>query len=63
MQNVQPTALPSAADHLSPVSDAIDRVVAIAPAPLLPGEKQTDYVDVAVRIVKAARRGMRLKNS
>jgi hypothetical protein len=26
----------------------------IAPAPLLPGEKQADYAEVALRIVKAA---------
>jgi hypothetical protein len=30
------------------------RVITLAPAPLLPGEKQTDYADVAVGIVKAA---------
>jgi hypothetical protein len=55
MQNVKPTDLPPAADRLSPVSLAIDRVVAIAPSPLLPGEKQADYADVAVRIVRAAK--------
>jgi hypothetical protein len=55
MQNLKPTDLPSAADHISPISDAIDRVVAIAPAPLLPGEQQADYADVAVRVVKAAK--------
>jgi hypothetical protein len=53
MQNLK---LPSAAaDHPSRVSDVLDRVVSIAPAPLLPGEKQADYVDVAVRIVRAAK--------
>jgi hypothetical protein len=31
------------------------RVVAIAPAPLLPGEKETDYAEVALRIVRAAK--------
>jgi hypothetical protein len=41
-------------EHLSLVSAAIDRVVAIAPAQLLPGEKRADYVDVALRIVRAA---------
>ncbi len=55
MQNVRPTDLLSAADHLSPVSGTIDRIVAIAPAPLLPGEKQADYSDVAVRVVRAAK--------
>jgi len=55
MQNVRPVTLPSAADRLSPLSGAIDRVVAIAPAPLLPGEKQADYAGVAVRIVSTAK--------
>jgi len=55
MQNVRPTDLARAAEHSSPVSSAIDRVVAIAPAPLLPGEKQADYADLAVRIIKTAR--------
>ena len=54
MQNVRPTDLAPAAEHLSPVSAAINRIITLAPAPLLPGEKQTDYADVAVRIVKAA---------
>jgi hypothetical protein len=53
MQNVRPTDLPFVSDHLSPVSAVIDRVVAIAPAPLLPGEQDTD-AEVALRIVKAA---------
>jgi hypothetical protein len=34
MQNVRPTDLAPAANHLSPVNGAINRVVAIAPAPL-----------------------------
>ena len=54
MQNVRPTDLAPAAEHVSPVSGAINRVIAIAPAPLLPGEKQADYADVAVGIVRAA---------
>jgi hypothetical protein len=54
MQNVRPADLASAADHLSPVSAVINRALAIAPAPLLPGEQETDYAEVAVRIVKAA---------
>ena len=45
MQNFKPTDLAPAAEHLSPVSAAIDRVIAIAPAPLLPGEKQADYAE------------------
>ena len=55
MQNVKPTDLPCVSDHLSPVGAIINRVVAIAPAPLLPGENQADYVDVAARVVKAAK--------
>jgi hypothetical protein len=55
MQNVKPTDLPCVTDHLSPVSGAFERIVAIAPAPLLPGENHADYADVAVRIVKAAK--------
>jgi hypothetical protein len=47
MQNPKPT-------QFSAVADALDRVVTVAPAPLLPGEKQADYADVAVRIVRAA---------
>ena len=54
MQNVQPTNLAPAADYLSPVSSAMNRVISLAPAPLLPGEKQADYADVAVRVVRAA---------
>jgi hypothetical protein len=54
MQNVKPTDLPCVTEHLSPLSSAISRVVGIAPAPLLPGEKETEYAEVALRIVKAA---------
>jgi hypothetical protein len=54
MQNVKPTDLPSAAEYVSPIGSAINRVVNIAPAPLLPGEKQAEYADVAVRVVRAA---------
>jgi hypothetical protein len=55
MQNLKPTHVFAVADHSSAVSDVMDRVVAIAPAPLLPGENQADYTDVAVRVVKAAK--------
>ena len=54
MQNVRPTDLAPAAEHVSPVSDGVNRVITLAPAPLLPGEKQADYADVAVRVVRAA---------
>jgi hypothetical protein len=55
MQNLKPTHFSAPADHPSAVSGAVGRVVAIAPAPLLPGEKETDYADVALRIVRAAK--------
>jgi len=54
MQNLKPTHFSAVADHPSALGDALDRVVTIAPAPLLPGEKQADYSDVAVRVVRAA---------
>jgi hypothetical protein len=54
MQNLKPTHFSAVADHPSAVSDVVGRAVAIAPAPLLPGEKETDYAEVALRIVKAA---------
>jgi len=34
--------------------DVLDRVIAITPAPLLPGEAEADYVGVAARIVAVA---------
>ena len=54
MQNLKPTHFSAVAGHSSAVSDVLDRVVTIAPAPLLTGEKQADYSDVAVRVVRAA---------
>ena len=63
MQNVRPTDLAPAAEHLSPVSGAIDRVIAIAPAPLLPGEKQADYAERGSGDRQEPHsRGMRLRN-
>jgi hypothetical protein len=44
MQNLEPT-------HFSAV---VGRVVANAPAPLLPGEQEADYAEFALAIVKAA---------
>jgi hypothetical protein len=55
MQNLKPTQFSAVADRPSAVSDVLDRVVTIAPAPLLPGEKQADYAEVALRIVRAAK--------
>jgi len=54
MRNFKPTDLPCVSDHLSPVSAVINRLAAIAPAPLLPGEKEADYAEFALAIVKAA---------
>ena len=55
MQNLKPARFSAAADHPSGVTDVLDRVVTIAPAPLLPGERQVDYAEVALRIVRPAR--------
>jgi hypothetical protein len=55
MQNLKSTHFSAVAYHPSALSDALDRVVTIAPAPLLPGEKQADYAEVALRIVRAAK--------
>src|ERR1700693_4035702 len=49
MQNLKPTHFSAVADHPSAVSDVLDRVVTIAPSPLLPGEKQADYAEIALR--------------
>jgi hypothetical protein len=54
MQNVKPTDLACVSDHPSPVSAIVNRLAAIAPAPLLPGEQEADYVEFALAIVKAA---------
>ena len=55
MQNLKPTHFSAVADHPSAVSDVLDRVVKIAAAPLRPGEKQADYAEVALRIVRAGK--------
>jgi hypothetical protein len=55
MQNVRPTGLQSVTGHLSPISGVINRVVAIAPAPLLPGEQEAEYVTHVARIVAVAK--------
>jgi hypothetical protein len=54
MQNLKSTHFSAVAYHPSALSDALDRVVTIAPSPLLPGEKETDYAEFALAIVKAA---------
>jgi hypothetical protein len=37
------------------MADVLDRAIAIAPAPLLPGEKEADYAATAGRVVGVAR--------
>ncbi len=55
MQNLKPTHFSVVADHPTSVSDVVDRVVGIAPAPLLPGEREADYVNLIARVVAVAR--------
>src|SRR5260370_20062246 len=55
MRNIkssQSIRLPSVAKSTG--GDVLDRVIGIAPAPLLPGETEADYVNVATRIVAVA---------
>ena len=57
MRNTKPPsiALTTISASNSSAANALDRVIDIAPVPLLPGEKQSDYVDVAVRFVRDAK--------
>jgi hypothetical protein len=55
MQNLKPTQCSAVADHPLAVSDLLDRVVGIAPALLLPGERDADYVNLIARVVAVAR--------
>jgi hypothetical protein len=48
-------AAPSSSVALPSSPDVLDRVIGIGPAPLLPGEAQTDYDSVATRVVAVAR--------
>ena len=57
MQNVKPTDLSCVSDHVSPVSAVINRVAAIAPAPLLPGEQEADYAEFALASSKTQTEG------
>ena len=54
MRNVKPTDLPCVTEQPSSVSVVVNRVVSIAPTPLLPGEQVADYAEFALAIVKAA---------
>jgi hypothetical protein len=55
MQNTKPPSLSLTSTVGSPAANVLDRVIAIAPAPLLPGEEEADYAEVAVRLVSAAK--------
>jgi hypothetical protein len=55
VQNVKPSDLPLAADHLSPVNASIKRVAGIASAALLPGEQEAEYATHVARIVSVAK--------
>ncbi len=54
-----PNRKPSPRSLPAPVSSSavnvLDRVIAIAPAPLLPGEREADYAAIAGRIIGASR--------
>jgi len=52
MQNMKPPPRSLASTHGSS-ANILDRVTAIAAVPLLPGEKEADYVTIAERIVRA----------
>jgi hypothetical protein len=62
MQNVEPTDFPCVSDHRSPVSADINRLAAIAPEPLLPGENKPTTLRLRFGLSKALSRGTRLKN-
>ena len=54
MQNLNPH-LSAVIAQPTAVGDVVDRVVGIAPAPLLPGESEADYVNLIARIVAVAK--------
>jgi hypothetical protein len=56
------TTFVSAADHLSPVGAAINRVIAIAPAPLLPARNKLTTLTWHRGSSKPHSRGMRFRN-
>jgi hypothetical protein len=55
MQNLKPARFSALVDHPPAVSDVLDRVARIAPAPLLPGEQEAEYATLIARIVAVAR--------
>ena len=54
MQNLKPTHFSAVVDRPSAISEVLDRVAGIAPAPLLPGEQEAEYATHVARIVAAA---------
>ena len=54
MQNTKPPTRSLVSPTGSSPGDVLDRVIGIAPAALLPGEKEADYAMVAVRIVSTS---------
>jgi hypothetical protein len=52
MQNTKPASL--SLQSTASLASTLNRVVALAPTPLLPGEKEADYLDVATRVVRTA---------
>jgi len=54
MQDTKPLPPSIAATAGSSPTNVLDRVIAIAPASLLPGEKEADYATIAARIVSAS---------
>jgi len=55
MQNPNSSPPSLASSRGSSSVSSLDRVIAIAPAPLLPGENKADYITIAKRIVSASR--------
>jgi hypothetical protein len=55
MQDLKLTHLSAVVAEPTAVSDVVARVVGIAPAPLLPGEREADYVNLIARVVTVAR--------
>lgn len=54
MQNAKSSRAAPALIAPAAEPDVLDRVIAIAPASLLPGEKEADYATIAARIVSAS---------
>jgi hypothetical protein len=55
MQSTKPSSLSLTSPAGSSVVDVLDRMIAIAPALLLPGEKEADYAAIAGRMVGVSR--------